>query len=59
MIEITLHHAYGQNAGERRRIPTLIPEMYALARLIHLPKKIRPSTSSATSAETIASAVRS
>src|SRR5215217_8867000 len=46
MIEITLHKAYGQNAGERSRIPTLIPEMYALAKLIHLPKKIRPSTSS-------------
>src|SRR5215213_5485232 len=59
MIESTLHNAYGQNAGERSRIPTLIPLIYALARLSHLPKKIRPSTSSVTSAQTIASAVRS
>src|SRR5215216_1858364 len=59
MIEITLHKAYGQNAGERSRIPTLMPEIYALARLSHLPKKIRPSTNSATSAQTIASAVLS
>src|SRR5215213_348610 len=59
MIEITLHNAYGQNAGDRMRMPTLIPEMYALERLSHLPKKIRPSTSSATRAQTIASAVLS
>src|SRR6476660_7593593 len=49
MIERTLHNAYGQNAGERSSMPTLIPEMYALARLSHLPKKIRPRTSSVTS----------
>src|SRR4026209_2628974 len=48
MIETTLHNAYGQNAGERSRIPTLMPEMYALARFNHLPKKIRPNTSSVT-----------
>src|SRR6185436_4148055 len=59
MIESTLHKANGHNAGERSRMPTLIPEMYALARLIHFPKKIRPNINSATSAETIASAVRS
>src|SRR6185503_13322303 len=59
IIESTLHNAYGQKAGERRRMPTLIPEIYALERLSHLPKKIRPSTSSVTSAQTIASAVRS
>jgi hypothetical protein len=59
MIESTLHNANGQNAGERRSMPTLIPEMYALERLSHLPKKIRPSTSSVMSAQTIASAVRS
>src|SRR5678816_247753 len=59
MIESTLHNAYGQNAGERSRMPTLIPEIYALERLSHLPKKIRPSTISVTSAQTIAIAVRS
>src|SRR5689334_10237708 len=59
MIERTLHNAYGQNAGERSRIPTLMPEMYALERFSHLPKKIFPRTSSVTSAATIASAVRS
>ena len=59
MIDNTLHNAYGQNAGERIRMPTLMPEIYALDKLIHLPTKIRPSTSSVTSAATIASAVRS
>ena len=59
MIEITLHKAYGQKAGERIRIPTLIPEIYALDKLSHLPKKMRPSTSSATRAATIASPVLS
>ena len=27
MIEIAEHSAYGQNAGERTRMPTLMPEM--------------------------------
>src|SRR6476646_2956803 len=59
MIETTLHNAYGQKAGERSRMPTLIPQMYELARLNHLPKKIRPNTSSVTIAAAIASAVLS
>src|SRR5690349_24968482 len=59
MIDRTLHKAYGQNAGERMRMPTLMPVMYALARLSHLPKNIRPSTSSVMIAAKIASAVLS
>src|SRR5688572_3063875 len=31
-IEIRLHRKYGQRNGERSRMPTLIPVMYALAR---------------------------
>ena len=27
VIEIAAHSAYGQNAGERTRMPTLMPEM--------------------------------
>src|ERR1041384_6318317 len=59
MIDNTLHNANGHNAGERSRMPTLMPEIYALDKLIHLPRKIRPNTNSVTSAATIASAVRS
>src|SRR6185295_6445383 len=59
MIESTLASAYGQNAGERKRMPTLMPLMYALERLSHLPKKIRPNTSSVIIAAIIARAVRS
>ena len=36
MMEIAAHRAYGQNAGERTRIPTLMPLMYALAGCTHL-----------------------
>ena len=36
MIEIAAHSAYGQKAGERTRMPTLIPLMYALAGCTHL-----------------------
>ena len=31
VIEIALHSANGQKAGERIRMPTLMPVMYALA----------------------------
>ncbi len=54
MIEIALHNAYGQKAGERTRMPTLMPVMYALARFSHLPKKMRPRINSTTKAVTIA-----
>ena len=37
VIEIAEHSAYGQKAGERTRMPTLMPVMYALARCGHLP----------------------
>src|SRR3989337_3079808 len=37
VIEIAAHSAYGQNAGDRTRMPTLIPDTYALARCGHLP----------------------
>src|ERR1700744_4711614 len=37
---IAAHSAYGQNPGERIRMPTLMPLMYALARLGNLPVKI-------------------
>src|SRR6202044_4019712 len=37
VIAIIAHNAYGQNAGERRRIPTLMPVIYALATFGHLP----------------------
>ena len=36
VIEIMLHSAYGQYAGERIRMPTLMPVMYALAGCSHL-----------------------
>ena len=39
VIEIKLHSANGQMAGDRTRIPRPIPVMYALARCGHLPKK--------------------
>src|SRR4029450_195880 len=35
VIEIRLQSMYGQNAGERIRMPMLIPVMYALARWGH------------------------
>src|SRR6185295_14516253 len=59
MIESTLARAYGQNAGERKSMPTLMPLIYALERLSHLLKKIRPRTSSVTRAATMARAVLS
>src|SRR6202789_899433 len=57
VMAITEHSAYGQNAGERSRIPTLMPVMYALARCGHLPVIVRPRISSATMLEPMASRV--
>src|SRR5215213_3232388 len=37
VIEIALASANGQNAGERSRMPMLIPEMYELARFGYFP----------------------
>ncbi len=59
VIEIALHRAYGQNAGDLTRMPTLIPEMYALARFGTFPTSSFPSTISNTNAVAIASNVRS
>src|SRR5215813_1370908 len=58
VIEMALHNAYGQNSGERMRIPTLIPEMYALAACGHLPVIKRPRTSSTKIAMPMARRVR-
>src|SRR3954470_20904984 len=54
VIEIRLHRAYGQKAGERIRMPTLIPEMYALARWGHLPTNSRARINSMTMLHPIA-----
>src|SRR6185369_7746840 len=58
VIEIALHSAYGQKAGERIRMPTLMPVMYALARFGNLPYINRPNASSSSMAVAMASAVR-
>src|SRR5580658_9737567 len=57
VMERRLQSAKGQKAGERRRIPTLMPVMYALAGCGHLRRKIRPSTISATMLVTMARSV--
>ena len=36
-IEIRLAKKYGHRNGDRTRMPTLMPEMYALAGCSHLP----------------------
>jgi hypothetical protein len=56
-MEIALHKAYGQIASDLTRIPTLIPEIYALARCGHVPLKIRERANSIIMATAIASAV--
>src|SRR3954469_498794 len=58
VIEIAAHSAYGQKAGDRTSIPTLIPDTYALARCGHLPVKMRPRVSSTRMDVAIARAVR-
>src|SRR4051812_49187859 len=58
VIEIAEHNAYGQKAGDRTRIPTLIPETYALARCGHCPNSARTTTSSTKIAVPIARKVR-
>src|SRR5436190_19527855 len=45
-MEMKLHRMYGHNSGERIRMPTLMPEIYALARYGHLPSHHRPRTNS-------------
>ena len=37
MIETTAHTRYGHTAGDRTRMPTLMPLMYALARFGNFP----------------------
>src|SRR5687768_12825218 len=44
VIEIRLPSQYGHKNGERTRIPTLIPVIYALARCGHRPYVRRPRT---------------
>jgi hypothetical protein len=56
---MTLARTYGHRNGDRIRMPTLMPEMYALAGCGHLPYVILPSTSSTAIAVTIATNVRS
>src|SRR6185436_18786992 len=56
-IEIRLASAYGHRNGDRTRIPTLIPVMYALARCGHRPYVRRPMMSSATIATAMAAPV--
>src|SRR3569833_248473 len=58
MIARALQSAYGQKAGERSRIPTLIPVMYALARLGIFRYINNPSTISQPILTAIASTVR-
>ena len=41
-IEIRLQRKYGHRNGERTRMPTLMPVMYALAGCGHLPYVRRP-----------------
>ena len=45
MIEIIPHITNGHRTDDFIRMPTLMPEMYALARCGHLPQKNRPTTS--------------
>jgi hypothetical protein len=58
VIEIAEHNAYGQNAGERTSMPTLMPEIYELARCGHDPEKSRASTISTPIAVQMANTVR-
>src|SRR6185369_8486468 len=58
-IEMNAQSAYGHRNGDRSRMPTLMPVMYALAAYGHLPYVMRPSTISLANAVRIASPVRS
>src|ERR1043166_236106 len=57
-IDTSEHKTYAHRNGERTRMPTLMPVMYALAGCGHLPYVSRPMISSAPMATRIAVAVR-
>src|ERR1043166_3700595 len=50
-IDTSEHKTYAHRNGERTRMPTLMPVMYALAGCGHLPYVSRPMISSARSEE--------
>src|SRR5438093_3004340 len=56
-IEIAAQSPYGHNAGERIRMPTLMPVIYALAGCGHCRYSKRPSTISIAILVPIASSV--
>ena len=58
VMEMAEHRAYGHIAGDRTSMPTLMPEMYELARCGQAPENTRASTSSMAMAVAMASAVR-
>src|SRR5437773_85950 len=57
-IDTSAHSTYVQRNGDRTRMPTLMPVMYALAGCGHLPYVSFPITSSAAMATRIATPVR-